>query len=156
MDASRLLLQCRPTWIYMFSVCVGMSNCIAKELGQHGCNMHFIGSLWNSKKYERGFEIIDVISYRNLCRLMSPRDRPNMYSYGVGCHSLTFAMKAFMNLYNSLCVGMSNCIAKENGQNWCNMHFYRFALKFKKIRKRLWINWCHILSRSMSLDVAPR
>ena len=87
------------------------------------------------KKYERGFEIIDVISYRNLCRLMSPRDRPNMYSYGVGCHSLTFAMKAFMNLYNSLCVGMSDYIAKENGQNGCNMHFYRFALEFKKNTK---------------------
>ena len=95
----------------------------------------FIGSLWNSKKYERGFELIDVISYRDLCRLITPPDKPNMYSYGVGCHSLTFAMQAFMNLYNSLCVGMSKDIAKESSQNGCNMHFYRFALEFRKNTK---------------------
>ena len=137
-------------------LCVLMSNCIAKENGQHGCTMHFYRFADEFKKIEKTFELIDVISSRDLCRLMSPPDRPNMYSYGVGCHSLTFVMKAYMNLYNSLCVGMSDYIAKESSQNGCNMHFYRFALKFKKIRKRLWINWCHILSRSMSLDVAPR
>ena len=97
----------------------------------------FIGSLKNSQRIERGFEFIDVKTYRDPCRSVSLPGGPNMDCYRSACHSLTFAMKAFMNLYNSRCVGMSNCIAKENGQNGCNMHFYRFVLKFKKIRKRL-------------------
>ena len=117
------------------SLCVGMSDYIAKESSQNGCNMRFYRFVLKFKKYERGSELINVISSRDLCRLMSPPDRPNMYCYGVGCHSLTFAMQAFMKLYNSLCVGMSEYIAKENGQNWCNMHFYRFALKFIKNAK---------------------
>ena len=96
----------------------------------------FIGSLENSQRIERGLEFIDVITYRDPCRLVSLPDRPNMDCYRSGCHSPIFAMKAYMNVYNSLCVGMSNCIAKENDQNGCNMHFYRFALKFKIKRKR--------------------
>ena len=84
------------------------------------------------KNTKGGSELIDVISYRDLCRLMSPPDRPTMHCYRVGCHSLTFAMLAFMNLYVSLCVGMSKYIAKESDQNGCNMHFYRFAQGLQK------------------------
>ena len=87
----------------------------------------FTSSLENSQRIERGFEFIDVISYRDPCLLVSLPGGPNMDWYRNGCQSPTFAMKAYMNLYNSLCVGMSNCIAKENGQNGCKMHFYRFA-----------------------------
>ena len=87
----------------------------------------FIGSLKDCKKMRRGPELIQIIPYRDLCRLISLPDRPNKDCYRVGCHSPIFAMKALMNLYNSLCVSMSNCIAKENGQNGCKMHFYRFA-----------------------------
>ena len=97
----------------------------------------FMNSLEDSQRIERGLEFIDVITYRDPCRLVSVLGGPNMYCYGIGCHSFTFAMKAFMNLYNSLYVSVSNYIAKANGQNWCIMHFYRFALKFKKIRKKL-------------------
>ena len=97
----------------------------------------FIGSLKNSQRIERGLEFIDVITYRDPCRLVSLPDRPNMDCYRGRCQSPTFAMRAYMDLYNSLRVGMSNCIAKETRQNGRNMHFYRFALKFEKIRKRL-------------------
>ena len=43
----------------------------------------FIGSLKNSQRIERGLEFIDVITYRNLCRLVSAPDRPNMDSHRV-------------------------------------------------------------------------
>ena len=97
----------------------------------------FIGSLENSQRIERGLEFIDVITYREPCLLVLLPGGPNKDWYRNGCQSPTFAMKIYMNVYNSLCVGMSNCIAKENGQNGCNMNFYRFALKFKIKRKRL-------------------
>ena len=44
----------------------------------------FVGSLRNSIKIERGLELSDVITYRNLCRLVSAPDRPNMDSHRVG------------------------------------------------------------------------
>ena len=97
----------------------------------------FINSLEDSQRIGRGLEFIDVITYRDPCRLVSLPGGPNMDCHRSGCQSSTFAMKAYMNLYNSLCVGMPNRIAKENGQNGCNMHFYRFALKFKIERKRI-------------------
>ena len=95
----------------------------------------FMNSLEDSQRIERGLEFIDVITYRDPCRLVSLPDRPNKDCYRGGRHSQTFAMKAYMNLYNSLCVGMSNCIAKENDQNGCNMHFYRFVQFFPKKSK---------------------
>ena len=87
----------------------------------------FIESLKDSKKMTRGPEIIHIIPYRDLCRLISLPDRPNKDCYRIGCHSSTFAMKAHMILYNSLCVSMAKYIAKENGQDGCKMHFYKFA-----------------------------
>ena len=117
--------------------------------------MHFCRFAEEFQKIERGLELIDVITYRDLCRLISSPDKPNMTCYRGGCHSSTFAMSALMNLCNSLCVGMSNYIAKGNGQNGRNMHFYRFAHEFQRKRKGPWINLCHNLSRSMSLDIAP-
>ena len=87
----------------------------------------FIGSLKDCKKMTRGPELIQVIPYRDLCRLISLPDRPNKDCYRGGCQSPTFAMKAYMHLYNSLCVSVSKYIAKENGKNGCKMHFYRFA-----------------------------
>ena len=87
----------------------------------------FIGSLKDCKKMTRGPELIQVIPYRDLGRLVSRPDRPNKDCYRGGCHSQTFAMKAYMNLYNPLCVSMSEYIANENGQKGCKMHFYRVA-----------------------------
>ena len=114
-----------------------MSIHIVKENDQHGCNMHFDRFTQEFQNIERGLELIDVISYRGLRRLISSPDRPNMDCYRVGCHSPTFAMKACMNLYNSLCVVMSNCIGKENGQHECNMHFCRIADEVKKTERGL-------------------
>ena len=94
-----------------------------------------IASLKICKKIERSLELIDVIPYRDVCRLISSPSKPNMDCSRVGCHSPTFAMKAFMNLYNSLCVIMSNYIAKGNGQHGCNMHFDRFVEEFQKNRE---------------------
>ena len=117
------------------SLCVGMSNYIAKGNSQHGCNMHFYRFAEDLQKIERSPELIDVITYRDLCRLISPPNEPNMDCYRVGCHSPTFAMEAFMTLSISLCVVMSNYIAKGNGQHGCNMHFSRFAEEFQKNRE---------------------
>ena len=44
----------------------------------------FIGSLRSSKKIDWGLELSDVINYRDLCRLVSAPDRPNMDSHRVG------------------------------------------------------------------------
>ena len=112
------------------SLCVVMSKYIAKENGQHGCNIHFYRPPQEFQNIEMRPVLSDCISYRDLCRLISPPDRPNMDCYRGGCHTSTFAMKALMNLYNPLCVGISNYIAKENGQNGCNMHVSRFAKEF--------------------------
>jgi len=112
-----------------------MKNYIAKGNGKHGCNMYFYRFAEEFQKIERSPELIDFATYRDLCRLISPPDRPNMDYYRVGCHSPTFAMKAFMNLYNSLCVVMSNYIAKGNGQHGYNMHFDRFAEEFQQNRE---------------------
>ena len=90
----------------------------------------FIGSLKDCLKMTGGPELIRIIHYRDLCRLILLPDGPNMDCYRIGCHSPSFARKAHMNLYNPLRVSMSNCIAKENGQNGCNMHFHRVAEEF--------------------------
>ena len=94
-----------------------------------------IGSLKNFKKIERSLELIDVITYRDLCRLISLPNKPNMDCYRDGCHSPTFAMEAVMSLYNSLCIVMTNYIAKGNSQHGCNMYFYGFAEEIQKNRE---------------------
>ena len=94
-----------------------------------------IGSLENVEKIERVLELIYVITYRDLCRSISPPDRPHMRCYRTGCQSPSFAVKALMNLYNSVCVVMSNYIAKENDQNGCNMHIDRSPQELQKNRK---------------------
>ena len=96
-----------------------------------------IGSPENSQKIETGLESIYTITSLDLCRLISSPDRPNMDCYRGGCRSPTFAMKAFMNLYKSLCVVVSNYIAKENDQNGGNMHVCRLAEGFQKNRRGL-------------------
>ena len=100
----------------------------------------FIGSLMGSQKIAKGFEKMDVIIYRDLCCLMSPPDRSNMDCYRIGCYSPAFAIEIFMDLYNSICVGMSNDIAKGDDQHGCDMHFYKLAGEFHRNRKRLRIN----------------
>ena len=80
----------------------------------------FIKSLQKFKKIEKALEFMNVVTYRDLCRLISPPDRPNMASP-------TFGMKALMNLCNSLCVGMSSHIPKGDVQNVCNLHSDRFV-----------------------------
>ena len=128
-----------------------------REMAKMGATCIFIGSFNYSQKNRKGpFELIYVITYRDLCRLISPPHRPDMDCYKGGCHTPTFAMKVFKSLYNSLCLGMSNYVGEENGQNGCYMHFYSFVQEFHENRKRPWINNGYNLSLSMSFDIAPK
>ena len=98
----------------------------------------FIASCKNFMRIESGLGSITVITYRYLCRLISPPNRPNMDCYRVGRHSPIFAMKAFKKLYNFQCVVMSNYTAKENDQHGCNMHLSQVRWKIiKKIERGL-------------------
>ena len=112
------------------SLRVGMSNDIARDNGQNGCNMHFYKVAAEiQKNRKKALEFINVVTYRDLCRLIARPDRPNMASP-------TFGMKALMNLCNSLCVGMSSHIPKGDVQNVCNLHSDRFAQEFQENRKK--------------------
>ena len=130
----------------------GNCNFVSSEIQRNQRIMHI---KFSNEVYHEIVSIYIVDCAWSMSLEFAPH-KPNVDCYRFGCHARIFPMKPLMNFYYSTCVVMSNYIAKGNGQHGCNMHFYRFAGEFQKNREEPWINLCHNLSRSMSLDIAPR